>query len=104
VSALVAILGISHSHFDVSNNWNIMAALFRERLGPSISPAFYYLVRLLGKGQESAGQLLDIEVGLGGCNLIAVLLGFCMFEVILEVEPAELAIIGGRYQFVVILC
>lgn len=53
--------------------------------------------------KEGSGQFLDIGVGGGGCNLIGVLGGEGVVEVVLEVGAAGLAVVAGGGEFVVVL-
>jgi hypothetical protein len=53
--------------------------------------------------QESSRQFFNIDVCKGGCNLIGVLWGLGVLDVIFKVGPTKLAVVAGGNKFIVIL-
>lgn len=105
--ALIAVFGVTGANIFADSNIayitirQFAAILFCCLPSSPIPCHFPYLLALLEKRQELGYQFLDIAIGGCLCQMMAVLLGERMMQVIFEVEFAELAIVRGRHKLII---
>ena len=107
--ALIAVLGIHKTTFIYLNHLGyivfqkIAAILFWSTL-PSFLSRFFQQFSLGNRFmKKSCCQFFNKDVCKGGCNLIGVLWGLCVLNVIFKVCGTKLTVLAVRNKFIVIL-